>query len=128
MSFTPLPGKIVAQVTVTEEDIFYALVYRQLPKDWRKFIEYLCDHLADALNEHVYDEIRYLYDAWMEQQQEECPHRRTTAVSYGGYHFEAGQVWDDLFEVTVCLDCGKQLEDEAPTNVDVGGESEEVLF
>lgn len=116
--------KVVASLTVTEEDIFYALAYRDKPKDWQKFIEYLSDHLADALNEHVYDEIRYLTDAYQERQ--ECPHRRTTTVSMGGYHFAAGEVWDDIREVTVCLDCGKQLPD--PETPDPDADAEEVPF
>lgn len=37
MSYTP--GNVVASLTVTEEDVFYALVYREQPKDWRKFAE-----------------------------------------------------------------------------------------
>ncbi|MEW6179148.1 MAG: hypothetical protein AB1522_04390 [Chloroflexota bacterium] len=106
------PGNIVASLTVTEEDIFYALAYRrEKPKDWRNFIEYLSDHLADALDQHVYDEIRYLTDAYLHQQ-EECPHRRTTTVTTGGYHYSAGEVWDDLNEEVHCLDCGAVLTDE----------------
>ncbi len=120
-----IPGNVVASLTVTEEDIFYALAYRQKPKDWRKFIEYISAHLADALNEHVYDEIRYLTDAYHDI--EECPHRRTTTVTTGGYHYSAGEVWDDLRDVIVCLDCGKQLP-ETDGDETEDAEAEEVLF
>ena len=108
MSLLPIqPGKVVAQITVTEEDVFHALAYRERPKNWRHFTEHLSEYLADALNQHVCDEIRYLYNAYL-QQQEECPHRRTTVLATGGY-YSAGEAWDDLREVTVCLDCGKTL-------------------
>lgn len=119
------PGNVVASLTVTEEDISYALAYRRdKPKDWRRFIEYLSSHLAGALNEHVYDEIRCLTNAYLHQQ-EQCPHRRTTTLTSGGYHYSAGGVWDDLKEAVVCLDCGATLsdEDEQPESEDA-----EVLF
>ncbi len=122
MSLPPIqPGKVVAQITVTEEDVFYAF-WENKPKDWRHFMEYLSEYLADALNQHVYDEIRYLYNAYL-QQQEECPHRRTAVLATGGYHYSAGEVWDDLREVTVCLDCGKTLPEP-----DSSEDPEEVLF
>ncbi len=105
------PGNIVAQLTITEEDIFYALAYRKdKPKDWRAFIEYLSDHLADALDQHVYDEIRYLADAYVEK--EDCPHIRRGIATTGGYHASAGEVWDDIREIEYCLDCGAELDAE----------------
>lgn len=61
----------VANLTVTEEDVFRALEGRNQPKDWRRLIEYLSEHLADALDQHVYDEIRYLADAYEDQDMEE---------------------------------------------------------
>lgn len=42
-------------------------------------------------------------------QQQACPHQHTTFQ--GGYHFSAGELWDDLVEV--CSDCGANL-DELP--------------
>jgi len=38
--------------------------------------------------------------------QETCPHPLTT--HHGGFHFTAGEVWDDIVEV--CSDCGKVLD------------------
>lgn len=38
--------------------------------------------------------------------QETCPHSLTT--HQGGFHFTAGEVWDDVVEV--CSDCGKVLD------------------
>jgi hypothetical protein len=85
--------------------------YRQVkPKNWRAFIEYLSDHLADAIDQHVYDEIRYLADLY--QEKENCPHRRTQEYTTGSMTFTAGQVVDDIRTITVCLDCGAQLETE----------------
>jgi hypothetical protein len=105
------PGNVVASLTITEEDIFHAMAYRQVkPKNWRAFIEYLSDHLADAIDQHVYDEIRYLADLYDEK--ENCPHRRTQTYTTGGLSFTAGQVVDDLRTIQVCLDCGAQLETE----------------
>lgn len=39
-------------------------------------------------------------------EQSECPHEHVSQI--GGYHFSAGEVWDDL--VYVCDDCGKVLD------------------
>ena len=38
--------------------------------------------------------------------QEQCPHEHTSYQ--GGYHFTAGEVWDDIVEV--CHDCGANLD------------------
>lgn len=38
--------------------------------------------------------------------QETCPHSLTTY--HGGFHFTAGEVWDDIVEV--CSECGKVLD------------------
>ena len=52
-------------------------------------------------------------DKWVELkefvkllQKYECPHEHTT--TNGGFHFTAGEVWDDLAEV--CDDCGANLD------------------
>ncbi len=37
-----------------------------------------------------------------------CEHKRTVISTTGGYHFNA-EVWDDLEDSIVCLDCGKEL-------------------
>ena len=39
-------------------------------------------------------------------EQETCPHQRT--AYQGGFHFSAGDVWDDITEV--CIDCGANLD------------------
>ena len=36
----------------------------------------------------------------------ECPHEHTSFR--GGFHFSAGEVWDDLTEI--CTDCGANLD------------------
>jgi hypothetical protein len=36
----------------------------------------------------------------------ECPHEHVTQI--GGFHFSAGEVWDDIEEV--CSDCGEVLD------------------
>jgi hypothetical protein len=41
---------------------------------------------------------------------EECLHRHTTSITTGGYHFAAGEFWDDIREMIVCLDCGATLQ------------------
>lgn len=39
------------------------------------------------------------------------PHKRTELMVTGGMHFAAGDVWDDIREEVICLDCG-QIVDE----------------
>lgn len=39
-----------------------------------------------------------------------CRHRRTEIYSTGGFHFYAGEVWDDIREYLICLDCCKTVE------------------
>lgn len=103
------PGNVVASLTITEEDIFYAVAYRQnKPKNWRAFIEYLSNHLAGAIDQHVYDEIRHLVDLYDEK--ENCPHRHTVTHTTGDMSFVAGEVVDTLHDITVCLDCGAHIE------------------
>jgi len=99
---------MIAQITIDERDIRQALAHRPQPKDWQDFIAFMAEHLPEALNGHVDDEIRYLADLYLDQQ--ECPHRRITTFTTGGWHYTAGEVWDDLREVAVCLDCGRTLE------------------
>ncbi len=35
-----------------------------------------------------------------------CMHRRVTTEVTGGRHFSEGEVWDDIQERLVCLECG----------------------
>jgi hypothetical protein len=34
-----------------------------------------------------------------------CLHRRVVPVIKGGMHFSEGEVWDDIHEYLLCLDC-----------------------
>ena len=34
-----------------------------------------------------------------------CPHRSIQVIQTGGMHFSEGQVWDDIKEQVLCLDC-----------------------
>jgi hypothetical protein len=34
-----------------------------------------------------------------------CPHRNLVLDTTGGMHFSAGEVWDDIQERLLCLDC-----------------------
>lgn len=52
--------------------------------------------------------------ACIERFQVQCPHLHTEM--FGGFHFTAGEVWDDL--TLVCLDCGVNL-DELPLPEDI---------
>jgi hypothetical protein len=42
-------------------------------------------------------------------EQEKCPHQHK--AYQGGFHFSAGDVWDDITEV--CIDCGANLDSPA---------------
>ncbi|MFZ6020414.1 MAG: hypothetical protein ACOYXO_12465 [Chloroflexota bacterium] len=102
---------IVIRLELTIEDIWYILQERQKEiKNRRAFIEYLRKSLPDALDAHLYDEVKYLTNAYIDIEQ--CPHRHTQTYTTGGYDLIAGQVYDDVREITVCLDCGAQLETE----------------
>ena len=54
--------------------------------------------------------------------QERCQHNHTELNSYGGQYLTGGEVWDNIEEELICLDCGKVLpvgsdpipEDEIP--------------
>ena len=35
----------------------------------------------------------------------QCMHRRVRVIQNGGMHFSEGQVWDDIEEKVLCLDC-----------------------
>jgi hypothetical protein len=59
----------------------------------------------------------------IERNQERCKHRHTT--TRGGYHFHAGEVWDDITEV--CDDCGVVL-DDLPFNTSTQKEDETIQF
>ncbi|GIV65472.1 MAG: hypothetical protein KatS3mg046_732 [Bellilinea sp.] len=116
---------IIIRLEVGVEDIEYILQSRGTEiKDRKAYLEYLRKLLPGAMDAHLYDEIKYLTDSYTELEQ--CPHRRTTVITTGGYHYSAGEVWDDLKDVEICLDCGKQLTDPEPTNAD--DEAEEVIF
>jgi pantothenate kinase len=98
------------------------------PQNWGKFVEFLKDHLAEALSQHIQDEIEFLLNIYLDH--EECPHRRTTVLTTGGYHYAAGEVWDDLKDHTVCLDCGMVIEDDqdAEDAEDEDADEEAVIF
>jgi len=120
---------MIAQVTVTEDDVIEALRYKQeKPQNWGNFIEFLKDHLAEALSQHIQDEIEFLLNIYLDH--EECPHRRTTVVTTGGYHYAAGEVWDDLKDHIMCLDCGMILssDDEDAETAEDGKDAEEIIF
>lgn len=40
---------------------------------------------------------------------ETCNHERVETRYTGGYHFYAGEVWDDIREELFCLDCQRIL-------------------
>ncbi len=42
--------------------------------------------------------------------QTNCQHLHTTSHTSGGVHLSAGTVWDDQITVTICRDCGRELE------------------
>ena len=41
-----------------------------------------------------------------------CPHRHVITATTGGMHFTDGDVWDDIHEELMCLDCGESLTEE----------------
>ncbi len=41
-----------------------------------------------------------------------CMHRRITTVTTGGLHFSEGEVWDDIREMLMCLECGEYVTEE----------------
>jgi len=41
-----------------------------------------------------------------------CMHRRVTTEIAGGMHFSEGEVWDDIQERLVCLECGEYVTEE----------------
>lgn len=117
---------IVVRLEVTIEEIIEYILQGREIKDRKAYFKYLRKHLPGAIDAHLYDELKYLTDAYTELEQ--CPHRRTTITTFGGYHLAAGEVWDNLKEVEVCLDCGKHLEDPDPDPDPTEGEAEEVPF
>ena len=38
-----------------------------------------------------------------------CLHRHIVSVTTGGRHFSEGEVWDDIHERLLCLDCMEYL-------------------
>ncbi len=62
---------ILANLTVTDEDVQRVLAYRRqqdLPRDWQDFLDFLAEHLSEALRQHVHAEIRYLADVYLDQE------------------------------------------------------------
>lgn len=55
----------------------------------------------------------------VEKHKAQCQHIHTEM--FGGFHFSAGDVWDDL--TLVCLDCGANL-DELPLPEEITIEEE----
>ena len=39
-----------------------------------------------------------------------CPHNHPIPFQTGCYHFEGGEVWDDIKDTNICADCGLDLE------------------
>jgi hypothetical protein len=39
-----------------------------------------------------------------------CLHLHRVWTNTGSYHFSGGEVWDDVIEVEVCLDCGMTID------------------
>lgn len=39
-----------------------------------------------------------------------CPHRNWVVGATGGWHSAGGDVWDDVREYVICLDCHKVIE------------------
>lgn len=39
-----------------------------------------------------------------------CPHLNTMIVTSGGMHYSGGDVWDDIFERCICLECGQEID------------------
>uniref|UniRef100_A0A7C1F3S0 Uncharacterized protein n=1 Tax=Ammonifex degensii TaxID=42838 RepID=A0A7C1F3S0_9THEO len=103
---------IVIHIEVTIEDILYILQSRgtEIKNRWA-YLDHLRKYLPAAIDNHIYDEVKYLTSSYIEQEQ--CPHNRRETYITGGYHFAVGEVWDDIREITVCLDCGKELPEES---------------
>ncbi len=59
----------------------------------------------------------------IQRYQAQCPHKHSSPR--GGYHFYAGEVWDDIVEV--CDDCGVVLND-LPFNISLQSEDEPIPF
>lgn len=55
----------------------------------------------------------------IERNKAQCQHIHSEM--YGGFHFTAGEVWDDL--TLICLDCGANL-DELPVPEEITIEEE----
>ncbi len=118
---------IVIHIEVTTEDIIYILKSRGGEiKNLAAYLDYLRKYLPAAIDNHVYDEVRYLTDSYIEKEQ--CPHRRITTLTTGGYHYSAGEVWDDITEVTICLECGKELPEESTESDESDTLAEETPF
>ena len=46
-----------------------------------------------------------------------CPHRNVVLDTTGGIHFSGGEVWDDIQERLLCLDCMEYVtEADIPTD------------
>lgn len=55
-----------------------------------------------------------------------CDHKNTTLLTTGGFHFSAGEVWDDIEETVICLDCGEEVQPQ-PVEIEIQDEAE-ILF
>lgn len=57
--------------TVSREDIAFAVACKAAVcgVDFEAAMEFVCDRLADALNGHLADEIRYLVEAFADEQE-----------------------------------------------------------
>ena len=46
-----------------------------------------------------------------------CPHRNVVLDTTGGMHFSGGEVWDDIQDQLLCLDCMEYVTDvDIPAN------------
>ena len=65
---------IVIRLEVTAEDIWYILQERgEEIKNRDAFLAYLQKYLPGALDGHLYDEVKYLTNAYIDNEQ--CPHQ-----------------------------------------------------
>jgi hypothetical protein len=55
------------QITLTEDEIKEVLRGRTLPADWNDYLDYLSEALANALQEHLADEIIYLTEVYRQE-------------------------------------------------------------
>lgn len=51
---------------------------------------------------------------------ERCLHRNLGLETWGGMHYSGGEVWDDLEDYVICLDCGAEFNDRAEAERNAG--------